>query len=95
MHRDVPVISFGPEYIFTPENQRVLFILLCDCAMPSRLCSNEVSALTVKASEFSYLYGSGDEGNLCSRVQILVDDQPAGPLACPLHPAALDQHQQL
>lgn len=53
-----------------------------------------VPAPIMKAFSLSYLYGSGDEGNLCSWVQVLVDDEPAGPLACTLHPAALDQHQQ-
>lgn len=42
-----------------------------------------------------YLHGSGDEGDLRSWVQVLVDDESAGPLTRPHDTAALDQHQEL
>lgn len=42
-----------------------------------------------------YLHGSGDEGDLCPWIQVLVDDESTGPLTGPHHAAALDQHQQL
>lgn len=42
-----------------------------------------------------YLHGSGDEGDLCTRVQVLVDDESTGPLTGPHHATSLDQHQQL
>lgn len=42
-----------------------------------------------------YLHGSDDEGDLCPWVQVLVDDEPTGPLTGPHYATALDQHQQL
>lgn len=42
-----------------------------------------------------YLHGPGDEGDLRAWLQVLVDDEPAGPLAGPHYTIALDQHEQL
>lgn len=42
-----------------------------------------------------YLHGPGDEGDLRPWLQVLVNDEPTGPLAGTHYTIAVDQHKQL